>query len=90
MTDNERLANEIVEQAYARMAEGSLEPGDKVVIVLARNNDSVQKLIHKLCASTGRPLTALDRAKAAMSTVAVSGATVAVLLTLLALWDQVS
>ncbi len=71
MTDNERLANEIVEQAYARMAEGALEPGDKVAILLARNNDNtviltkkVEKLICKLSSSNGRPLTLVDKAKA--------------------------
>ena len=57
MTDNERLANEIVEQAYARMAEGALEAGDKVVIVLARNNDKVEKLIRQVSCANGRPIT---------------------------------
>lgn len=65
MTDNERLVNQLVEQAYSRLADGEgLEPGDKVIAVLARNNDNVVKLIQKVYCANGRPLTLLDKAKA--------------------------
>lgn len=65
MTDNERLINRLVEQAYGRLAEGEgLEPGDKVIAVLSRNNDNVLKLIRKVSCANGKPITMWDKAKA--------------------------
>ena len=85
MTDNERLANEMVEQAYGRLADGqgNLEPGDKVIIVLNRNNDNVLKLIHKVSCANGKPIALLDKAKAMGAPAISGGGVIAVLLLLL-------
>ena len=83
MTDNERLANELVDAAYGRMAEGNLEPGDKVIIVLARNNDKVVELVRKVGCAAGKPLTLFDQLKSHAPAAGGSGGLVAVLLVLL-------
>ncbi len=73
MTDNERLANQIVSAALARLENEESEPGDKVVIVLARNNDNVQKLIKKVSCANGRPLTFADQIRTRAMPIAGSG-----------------
>ena len=90
MTDNEGVVNEMVEQAYSRLADGmgKLEAGDKVIIVLARNNDNVVKLIRKISCANGKPLTITDHAMHAIPTVAVVLGTVGLLVAVVALWGS--
>lgn len=83
MTDNERLANELVDAAYGRMAEGTLEPGDKVIIVLARNNDNVMKLVKKVGCANGKPLALFDQVKTHAPVATGGGGLVAVILMML-------